>query len=250
MATYQADVARLSELETFDPRAFVGGPDWPQALCDFVLALALVYNDLKDIIVAERMLSSVRPKDFETPTPELGQFVGLRSHLFRNLAGLLHEFTSLVQRSEALVKLPKFEALVKNLPAAAREAWFSVLAAAAEKPSSNPIAMLLVRARNKVAFHYDAEEIRRGYEHYFLGQPSHEPYVSRGSSMAVARFYFVDAAAEAYMRNLIDTAAAEEFLTAATPLLHQINHPLRELVTRFVNARGFGWRTPYIPPTA
>jgi hypothetical protein len=104
--------------------------------------------------------------------------------------------------------------------------------------------MLLVRARNKIAFHYDAAEIAKGYVGAFLEPAVKEPFVSRGPSMAVSRFYFADAAAAVYMRDVTDAATADEFFSAASPILNQINHALRELVTRFINARGYGWRTP------
>lgn len=244
MDKYEKDVALLSALETFDPKAFVGSEEWPQELCNFILALALAYNDFKDVIFAQALLATVRPPQIERPTPAVGHYAGLYHHLTRNLAGLLHELTNLIQKHVTLMEHPKFVALVRNLPGAARDAWIAVVSAASEKPSGSAISMLLVRARNKIAFHYDAHEIAKGYAGAFLEPDIKEPYVSRGASMAVSRFYFADAAASVYMRDVTDVTTADEFFSAASPLLNQINHALRELVTRFINARGFGWRTP------
>ena len=103
--------------------------------------------------------------------------------------------------------------------------------------------MLLVRARNKVAFHYDADEIGKAYRSAFIEKSDRAPYISRGPSMAHARFYFADAAAQMYIMEVTDGSTADQFLRAELPLFTQVNHALRELVTRFINARGYGFRS-------
>lgn len=243
LSKYDHDVALLGELETFDARAFVGDDVWPQELCNAVLAMAVAYNDFKDVLFAISLLREVEPADMQTPTPQLGHFAGLHYHLIRMVAAQLHELADLVRRTKQWLEHPQFlDRVVKHLPAPAREAWIAVLAAAENKPSADPLAMLLVRARNKVAFHYDPEEIGRGYVASFAPGSDREPYLSRGSSMARTRFYFADAAAEAYMRQVTDADTTTTFFNAALPLLPQINHALREVVFRFVTARGYAWR--------
>lgn len=208
MSRYTRDVAQLSDLETFDPNAFVGDKACPQELCDFVLALALAYNDFRNIVVGVAMLDDVRPKDMAHPTKELGQFAGIQLHLIRLSAGVLRSLMELIEKNQAVMMHAKFVGLVKNLPAPAREAWLEVVGVAREKPSSNPLAMLLVRVRNKVTFHYDPVELSRGYSDAFLSSTM-DPYISRGASMAAARFYFADAAAELYVRSITDTATTD-----------------------------------------
>jgi hypothetical protein len=78
---YERDVALLAALETFDPKAFVGAKEWPQELCNFVLALALAYNDFKDVIFAQALLATVRPTNVERPTTAVGHYAGLYHHL-------------------------------------------------------------------------------------------------------------------------------------------------------------------------
>jgi hypothetical protein len=39
----------LARLQTFDPNAFIANDKQEQKVCDFILALALIFNDLKDM---------------------------------------------------------------------------------------------------------------------------------------------------------------------------------------------------------
>ena len=256
MTQYETDIRALAPLEAFDASAFVGNTEWPQELCDFVLALALAHNDLRDVIFAERLLVAVAPSDLAKITPELGMFGGLHLHLTRLLAASLHELTSLIHKAGAILNHPRFLGVVKLLHASARKAWEAAVAASFAKPSVDPLAMLLVRIRNKVSFHYDPEEIGKAYRAAFvqvrppsphsknLPRPTKEPLLSRGSSMAVTRFYFADAATAVYIAEIVDQGTAEQLFPLAMPLVHELNHGIRELVTRFVTARGYAWRTP------
>lgn len=243
MGKYAKQIVLLSELESFDPAAFVGNNECPQELCDFVLALALAFNDFRDVVMAQTLLEEIAPADDKTLTPALGNVRGLFAHLSRLGAGILQELGNLIQRSGNVRAHPRFTALVKNLPAEAREAWKSLVAAVEKKPGHDELSMLLVRARNKVAFHYDAEEIGTGYRSAFVSKSDRSPLISRGASMTAARFYFADAAAEMYMMEVTGGETAKNFLEGSLPLFNQVNHALREIVTRFINARGYGFRS-------
>lgn len=76
---YSEQIDHLGVLETFDERAFIGDENFPDVLCNFMLALALVYNDFRDIVSAQRMLLTVAPPDRSKPTPALGNYGGLGS---------------------------------------------------------------------------------------------------------------------------------------------------------------------------
>src|SRR5688500_5780759 len=96
MRTYHAHISELAPLEAFDSSAFIGDDAYPQDLCDFVLALSLAFNDLKDVLVSHDILNGAWPKDETTPTPELGEFLGMTQHLFRLHTGTLHEVLNFV----------------------------------------------------------------------------------------------------------------------------------------------------------
>lgn len=240
--TFEERIAQLASLETFDPEAFRGDAKYPQDLCDFVLALGLAYNDFRDLVVAQGLLNAALPKDTTTPTAELGELGGLHAHLNRLTAALLHELTKLIERSDKVLRHSAFEELVKQLPRKAREAWYAVVNATQQDSATDPLSRLVLFARHKVAYHYDAEEIGRGYRRAFVDDRTRTPFVSRGDNMAKSRFYFADAAADTYLRTSADKQVVEDFFSGKLDLFDEINHALRELVWRFINARGFGFR--------
>jgi hypothetical protein len=61
--SFKAECAQLAPLETFDPAVFEPSGDVSQEMCDFVLALALIYNDCKDLVYANLALVDARPAE-------------------------------------------------------------------------------------------------------------------------------------------------------------------------------------------
>ncbi|HEY6214933.1 MAG TPA: hypothetical protein VIW45_21720 [Vicinamibacterales bacterium] len=234
----------LADLEVFDPAAFVGTSEWPQEVCDLVLSLAVAYNDVKDLVFAQQLLPLVWPGEGK-PTAARGQYSGIHLHLTKLLAGVINELAELMEKNASARNSGAFLRVIRLLPSEAREAWQAVEAAvAAVGPRSDRFGKLVYYARMKVAFHYDRKEIAHGYRLAFTNPAAGPPYVSRGRNMASTGFYFADAAVDAYMRNAADAETAAEFFAAGWEVLKEINHALREIVLRYVNARGYGWRNP------
>jgi hypothetical protein len=87
MRTYRDHVRGLSLLETFDSRAFAPDDTYSQQVCDVVLSLALVFNDLKDVLVAHDLLATAAPKERAAISAEVGEYNGLVLHLVRLHSG-------------------------------------------------------------------------------------------------------------------------------------------------------------------
>src|SRR5947207_282400 len=94
------EVGPLAPLETFDQNAFVGDGKTPQHVCDFVLTLALICNDLRDLIRAQRAIRSMRPAP-PVISPRLGEFFGLHAHWIRMLTALLKALAEVVADNQA-----------------------------------------------------------------------------------------------------------------------------------------------------
>src|SRR5690349_16134483 len=112
--SYQEELSHLSPIETFDPAAFKGDAGTPQGVCDFVLALALSYNDLRDLTSAQNILLDHKPA-IGKPSPPLGLFAGLRVALMRAQFGVLHEILQLVEAQAVARADASFARLVKQL---------------------------------------------------------------------------------------------------------------------------------------
>ncbi len=59
MTNFTQEAEQLAPLQTFSREAFVGDSNVPQGICNFVLALALIYNDCKDGIFSNLILARV-----------------------------------------------------------------------------------------------------------------------------------------------------------------------------------------------
>ncbi len=237
---YSEQVSKLVPLEAFDGRAFLPGAKAPQEVCNLVLGFALAYNDIRDLILGHVLLRETDFPERERPSPSLGQLNGLGLHLIRIQAATVHELLQLISEEASAVAHSSFRDIVRLLTPAGREAWETLEVVASGRWQDTPFSRVLFFLRNKIGYHYDAKELARGYKAAF-GQ-SKPPYLSRGSSMKSTRFYFADAAAEAYMLDKAKDPEVRDFLKSSHLFLDQINQALHEIVTRFVTYQGFGWR--------
>src|SRR5262249_21414880 len=144
-------------------------------------------------------LEPVKPKDNKI-SPAVGNISGLHVHFFRTLAGVIHELLNLIRENRATIDHPIFRETIRKLHHDARPMWAALVSTANDATTAHALAKMLLFARNKIAFHYDAKEIARGYKLAFIDDRGREPFLSRGVRMAEVRFYFADAAADEYMK--------------------------------------------------
>lgn len=234
--------SKLSKLNSFDPKAFIGDEKCPQELCSLVLALSLIFNDLKDTFLLQIHLEKIGPKGTFKETPAWGQHYGLQLHQTRTRCGITNELINLIEEKKHLFDIDFFVELRRKLSTEVRESWDSLLDAALRGKLKTPIGRLVHFVRNKVGFHYDLKELAKAYSHAFVTNKIMDPYVSRGRNLEETRFYFSDATAQAYFDIRIDDEEAKSFIRGDAPILKQINVSLYSIVTSFVQQRGFAWK--------
>lgn len=217
----------LNELETFDPRIFEGNQQISQDVCNFVLALAFVYNDYKDILMAFHYLDYLQPSFPVKETPEWGEFNGLKFHLIRLHISLVHELLDLIKRSDRVLDNPYFKSIANHLDNLGKLTWDALIKASSGKADTN-LGRTFLMTRNKVAFHYDPKEFFQGYKNWFLhSKAAKKPYISRGKKITEERYYFAEASAQSYFENLcadkcINTRQVFELATSLGPAISQI----------------------------
>jgi hypothetical protein len=236
----------LGPLEGFDPAAFIGDAEVPQDLCDFVLALAEIYNDYKDLVLAYAMLTDVQPSEPETISGDRGQFAALQFHVIRLHVSLVHELCRLIDRQAHVIEYPAFRDVIKKLDRRAREKWQVLVDAAGTKPKDDELTKVLLLLRNKTSSHIDPEQVGRGYRHAFL-KLGKKPYISRGTTLKNTRFYFADAAVTAYLTDLVGGTGVRPFLEDFSRLFESLNIAIVQIVEAFIQSRS-AWR-PEAPST-
>lgn len=135
--SFKAQWLALSPLETFDPIAFQGDETVPQRVCNFVLALALAFNDLKDIFYAHIVLQDYK-QDGTPRNRAFGLYSGMNLHLLRLIMGTIHELLNLIQEEEAVIQDAAFRETVRLLPRNCRDAWNEVVNVALNRGGNTP----------------------------------------------------------------------------------------------------------------
>lgn len=243
---YFADYfSQLAMHREFDPKAFIEDDKVPKYLCSFILALALAYNNYKYIVISFDMLEKSTPQDKTKRNPECGEYEGINYHLHCLHIGFIHELFKLIQNNKRALEHPFFAEIIRVISKGAREAWKILLDEALSEDfrpkKSNPLFM----ARNKVAFHYDAKELFRGYNKGFFDNNKirQTACISTGDSCMSSRFYFADVAVQAYLEEGL-TEDLEKFTSKLSRITKRINFALYDIVVKFIQRRGFAWRDP------
>lgn len=244
MQNLSEESAQLAPLQTFDPNAFVGNNEVPQNICNFILALALVYNDCKNGMSSNLLLADFRPVGKPRTSRSWGNYNGMKFHYIRLHVGLLHELFSLIEENRDVIQHSFFGSVIKLLPSPARGSWEDLVAASLGTGTSSPMGRTLLMIRNKVAFHYDCKEIYRGYRRHFFRNDSstEQAFVSRGNSMRRSRLYFADAAAEGYFQSQFDKTPVDQFMNSVIRITGDLNHAIMLIVDRFIQRRGYAYQ--------
>lgn len=242
MTNFTNETALLATLQTFSREAFVGDEKVPQDICNFVLALALIYNDCKDGIFSNLTLAESKPTGEQKRSREWGAYNGIKVHFLRLYIALIQELLKLIRDNQFSIKHPFFIAVIQQLSKRDRDSWDALMDAALQKQTSNRLNKFLLMIRNKVSSHYDPKELYRGYRYHFFGNGSlsEAPFISRGTSMQSSRFYFADAAADGYLQS--QALKDNELMSHVVDLTENLNRAIMQVVNHFIQKRGFAYK--------
>jgi len=237
----------LSEIDSFDPKAFIADKNTSQELCDFMLSLALFCNDLKDLMMFNILVLNAKPDNLSEIKPDLGQFNGLKVYLQRSYILLIHELGVLLKKNSQIIKGNEFQNILNFLPKDKRKCWRSIIDILVKDRKINKkdnFTKILAIIRNKTGGHYDTKEISTGYKTMFI-KNNNEPYISGGSNISSSRFYFADAAAQIYYykRQKDFDLSIPNFDQTIKELVENISETFWLLIYRFINKRS-PWSKP------
>lgn len=257
ISSYKEETSKLAELRHFEAAAFTPGNDRPREICDFVLALALVFNDFKDVLLAFSLHVSQPPEDRVDANTELGQFGGIQIHLFRLLTGVLWELMALIQKHKKVLADKNFQRLTAAIGRQSRRSWATIVDVAdgQTKSPKDELTSFLLLVRNQAAFHYDAKKIGRAFRAAFASGDL--PFVSAGANVAQTRYYFADRAAQYLIDEIAKAVVGKEdgvsvgdFFLRHQQLFTDVGRALSQIVNQFIEERS-EWRrldSPYPLP--
>jgi hypothetical protein len=243
--SFENECAELAMLQTFNPAAFIGDENVPQSLCNFVLTLALTFNDLRDLYYANVLVRDCKPEGAAQKNRHWGYYSGLSLHVTRLIMSVVHELLNLIEKQHDDVNHAFMRDVVKMLPTDHRGSWKEIVRIGLGQSSTdgNKLGKLLLKIRNNVSFHYDPKAIHKGFKNHFMTeQMDVRCYISRGDSIQSSRFYFADASVDGLLRELAREQAGNLAL-AFQKLLDTVCDPLILIVGAFIQKRGFAFRS-------
>jgi len=244
MTNLTQETELLAPLQTLDRNAFVGDARVPQEICNFVLTLALIYNDCKDGIFSNMILTDSKPKGNFELSRDWGAYNGIKVHYIRLHVALIHELLQLIEDNQKLLKHPFFKSVIQKLSRQERESWNALASAALQRKTRSSLNKFFLMIRNKVSFHYDPKGLYGGFRHHFFrnGVASEPPFISRGTSMQCSRFYFADAAADGYLASQAEQEDQKDPMTHLLGLTTDLNTAIMQIVHQFIQERGFAYQ--------
>jgi hypothetical protein len=207
------------------------------ALEEFFLALALVFNDLKTVVLLKETLPR-RPGKVQI-SRHVGQRGGIGSHLTRLAAGIIHELLNLIDASSKVLNDGRFIDILGKVDPKCSKMWWTLVDHAV---STTPASKVLCMIRNNAAFHYkQPTALAKGFRAWYFDDakiPQNETaYVSTGQDMDATRFYFADAAAQRSLSVLAGKNGITDVDETVKGFVQDTNFALAALVRQYLYGR-------------
>ncbi len=227
----------------FESNAFLGSEKFSQEMCNLMLALALFCNDLKDIMIYNKLVNDAKPEDSQQLTPEVGQFSGMQLFLERLYIGKIVELKTLILKNKQVISSKEFSKLISTLPKKKRKYWQELLDTLLNnKEASNAqFKNILAIIRNETSFHYVPKSLFKGYKEKFLDREN-EPFISLGGTIKETRFYFADACFQALVAKEVSTRNSD-YVNKLKDLLENMFNSIYLLVIKFIQLKST-WHEP------
>lgn len=240
----------LADVCEFDPNIFMSDNLEEQCINNFILTLAIIYNDFKNILWAYNNLDRAGCFKESDGKDKIcgynGQYAGFKTHIERLMYAMIRELHELIWKNRELLKTREFIFIESKLSKEAKKEWNTFIDFCINKKDNKRHAFctLFERIRNNVTYHYcnadgDMKEIGKGYKHFFSyikkGMPAYVSRTGRKGDMRYKRFYFADAAMSGYMHMI--SSGGHTSNPELNTFIAAIASPIYEIVDKFINSK-------------
>lgn len=231
-------------LESFDSAAFISADNEEQKVCNFILALALIHSDFKNITWAWSYLLKSKSRKPNDKTTYTGHWLAFYNHLLRLECALYHELFNLIEENKRILEHPLFKKTLSQCSKDTRDAWTSLVSIVIHGDTEfEPFKKTVLLIRNKMTSHYsDLKDIAKGYKAFFVDASINgDPVMARGNTLRKTRFYFADAVIQ---QNFVIKANNdfESFAQQLGEVSVKVLIFLNIIVERFIQARNFPFK--------
>lgn len=189
-------------------------------LDNFFLALGVIFNDLKGLILFNDLLKEDYTKPVQREiSSHAGEYTGIQLQIFKLSVALINEFFSTIKNNKNVVGDIRFKLIEKGLNKEIRKKWdnFLYIIFNPDKNSDNYISKI-ARIRSNIVYHYDQSgtQLRDSFVKKFFEAPkddsNRKAYYSIGDTIGLTRFFYCDAMVQGYLNEhlKIDTIGSFE----------------------------------------
>lgn len=241
------------ELSWIDPDKLITADSYNKTE-GFFLSLGVVFNDLKGIILFEKMLMDhyERPKNGEV-TSHVGNYSGTMVQIKKLIASTINEFFIFLKKNSDVFSESEFKQIFNRLSKSDRQLWEAMVSASHGRlPNVTNLLNSIVQIRNNIAYHYyqSGKALRNGYISRFFGKIKDDrnkfAYYSIGDSLEATRFYFSDAAVEESLyiaagkrpeENIIGDVSLEKYHEQVIETIKVMNVAIASLLKNYIQSR-------------
>jgi len=234
----------LAKLQYFTPKVFISDNKEEQEVCNFILMLALIYNDFKDLLWAYFYMEKCKPPTISQPTSYIGQYGGINLHLTKLFHSLIFEFSKLIQENCVVFSHPLFIKTIQQIQKENKNNWNRLVSfAKGEEINKNDKELYKISCliRNNIGFHYyQPKFLYSGYIHFFSKKdnPTNQnAFISNGVSLESSRFYFADAAVQGCFERIISKEDAKMLSLTFKDIGEKIGKTLHNIIISFIQLR-------------
>jgi len=220
----------------------------------FFIGLGLVFNDLKGLILFEKLLIENYEKPDSKATIHTGNYGGMLVQLQRLMASTINEFFSFLKESDDVISSNEFINILNKIPKSDKQSWDTIVAAAHGKlPSAESLLKAILFIRSNIVSHYDhsGKILRRGFISFFFSEEKKDfkneyAYYSIGKDIESTRFCFSDAAAEEslyiaagkkFKKNSTGDISAEKYRQGIRETIIIMNSTITILLGAYIKSR-------------
>ena len=210
-----------------------------------VVSLALIFNDIKGLVLFISAFEEVAPSTEDGPTSaKVGQYSGIQSQIIRYKIGIFRELLMLLKEKKDLLSTEIIKRAYNKMDGSAQTNWDQIKFIAIENKmpdSMKQFKTAFIKMRNHGAFHYyQTDPIAEGYEYHFSkdAPTSKNAYLSKGKTLEETRFYFADAAISGLYEKWIDEMKEPNFFQVLENYIKLTHSSIRSFVISYLAERG------------
>jgi len=239
----------LGELKYIDPSRLMKEQE-EDKFANFFLVLGHIFNDLKGLLLFERLITEHYEKpEAEEVSVHSGEVGGIFMQIQKMIASTIHEFFKFLKEHKETISGREFKVLLDRMPTYARERWEEIEEVAFDRiPAASVFTNTLVRIRNNIGFHYyqSGQNLRNGFINKFFTRDKSNKnrnefaYYSMGENMRDTRFFYCDAAAEEFFfitAGVDEVSDKSNYRAQLGAIVEDMNLAIRTLIREYLRTR-------------